>query len=313
MLSRIADSLFWLNRYMERADGMLRLAYTHYILSLDKDVAGFKSWKPVLQIFTPASPDEIASLERNTEAVLKKVLLDPSNTNSLKAIINKARENARGAQDHITKEVWEEVNSMYHLVNQEELEQKIESFQGLQVMQPLMRHAVYFAGITDVTMPRGVGWCFMNLGKYVERCLQTLLFTEKQLEAIRFRESDTNDIWQWRYLLYALSGYELHLKNYRSSNYNYNVLHQVLINENFTRSVMYSLQRIDHYLNTIVRHNTGEETAVLLRHYGRFFSRIRFMELNSLDHHSVFDFLEETRTGLLEFNHRLAQHFFSHA
>ena len=60
-----------------------------------------------------------------------------------------------------------------------ELEQKIESFQGLQVMQPLMRHAVYFAGITDVTMPRGVGWCFMNLGKYVERCLQTLLFTEK--------------------------------------------------------------------------------------------------------------------------------------
>ena len=71
MLSRIADSLFWLNRYMERADGMLRLAGTHYIFSLDKDVSGTSSWKPVMEIFTESEEDYLNSIENNTEECLK--------------------------------------------------------------------------------------------------------------------------------------------------------------------------------------------------------------------------------------------------
>ena len=143
MLSRIADSLFWLNRYMERADGMLRLAATHYIFSLDKDVSGTMTWMPVMEIFTDSEEDYLRSMENNTEACLKRLLMDTTNTNCLKTLVNRARENARGAQDHITKEVWEEVNQMYHLVNQPSLQQKIDSFLGLEVMEPLIKHTVY--------------------------------------------------------------------------------------------------------------------------------------------------------------------------
>ncbi len=313
MLSRIADSLFWLNRYMERADGMLRLAATHYILSLDKDVNGITTWKPVLEIFTSALPDDIKAIENNTEEVLKKILLDTSNLNSLIILINKARENARGAQDHITKEVWEQVNQMYHQVNQPLLLQKIDGFHGLEVMQSLIKHTVMFAGITEITMPRGTGWCFMNLGKYMERCLQTIIFTEKQLDAMNFREADSNDILQWRYLLFSLSGYELHLKTYRSSNHNYNVLQQVLTNENFTRSVIYSLQRIEHYLKTIVQQSVNDETDALLRNFGRLFSKVRFIELDTLNNITVYTFLEDIKTDLLDFNRKLVQHFFSYS
>jgi len=313
MLSRIADSLFWLNRYMERADGMLRLAATHYILSLDKDVNGITTWKPVLEIFTSALPDDIKAIENNTEEVLKKILLDTSNLNSLIILINKARENARGAQDHITKEVWEQVNQMYHQVNQPLLLQKIDGFHGLDVMQSLIKHTVMFAGITEITMPRGTGWCFMNLGKYMERCLQTIIFTEKQLDAMNFREADSNDILQWRYLLFSLSGYELHLKTYRSSNHNYNVLQQVLTNENFTRSVIYSLQGIEHYLKTIVQQSVNDETDALLRNFGRLFSKVRFIELDTLNNITVYTFLEDIKTDLLDFNRKLVQHFFSYS
>jgi len=313
MLSRIADSLFWLNRYMERADGMLRLAATHYILSLDKDVNGITTWKPVLEIFTSALSDDIKAIENNTEEVLKKILLDTSNLNSLIILINKARENARGAQDHITKEVWEQVNQMYHQVNQPLLLQKIDGFHGLEVMQSLIKHTVMFAGITEITMPRGTGWCFMNLGKYMERCLQTIIFTEKQLDAMNFREADSNDILQWRYLLFSLSGYELHLKTYRSSNHNYNVLQQVLTNENFTRSVIYSLQRIEHYLKTIVQQSVNDETDALLRNFGRLFSKVRFIELDTLNNITVYTFLEDIKTDLLDFNRKLVQHFFSYS
>jgi uncharacterized alpha-E superfamily protein len=313
MLSRIADSLFWLNRYMERSDGMLRLVGTHYIFSLDKDVNGTSSWKPVLEIFTESEDDYLNSIENNTEESLKHLLLDTSNSNCLKILVNKARENARGVQDHITKEVWEEVNQMYHLINQPELLYKIDSFHGLEVIEPMIKHTVMYTGITDITMPRGTGWCFMNLGKYIERCLQTIAFAEKQLEITNFREADTNDLLQWKYLLFSLSGYELHVKTYRSSNHNYNVLHQVLINENFTRSVMYSMQRIELYLNKIIGNEINEERAALLRDFGRLFSKVRYMELDSLNKETVPVFFEDIKEGLIEFNQRVVQHFFSYS
>ncbi len=313
MLSRIADSLFWLNRYMERSDGMLRLAGTHYIFSLDKDVSGTSSWKPVLEIFTESEDDYLNSIENNTEECLKHLLLDTANTNCLKTLVNKARENARGVQDHITKEVWEEVNQMYHLVNQPDLKHKIDSYHGLEVMEPLIKHTVLYTGITDITMPRGTGWCFMNLGKYIERCLQTIAFAEKQLEITNFREADTNDLLQWKYLLFSLSGYELHVKTYRSSNHNYNVLHQILINENFTRSVIYSMQRIELYLNKIIGKEINEERAALMRDFGRLFSKVRYMELDSLNKETVPVFFEDIKAGLIEFNQRVVQHFFSYS
>ncbi|HEV3224174.1 MAG TPA: alpha-E domain-containing protein [Puia sp.] len=313
MLSRIADSLFWLNRYMERSDGMLRLAGTHYIFSLDKDVNGTSSWKPVLEIFTESENDYLNSIENNTEESLKHLLLDTTNTNCLKTLVNKARENARGVQDLITKEVWEEVNQMYHLINQPELKHKIDSYHGLEVMEPLIKHTVLYTGITDITMPRGTGWCFMNLGKYIERCLQTIAFAEKQLEITNFREADTNDLLQWKYLLFSLSGYELHVKTYRSSNHNYNVLHQILINENFTRSVMYSMQRIELYLNKIIGNEINEERAALLRDFGRLFSKVRYMELDSLNKETVPVFFEDIKAALIEFNQRVVQHFFSYS
>jgi uncharacterized alpha-E superfamily protein len=313
MLSRIADSLFWLNRYMERADGMLRLASTHYIFSLDKDAFRAMTWMPVMEIFTDSDEEYLKSIENNTETCLKRLLIDTTNTNCLRTLINRARENARGAQDHITKEVWEEVNQMYHMVNQPALQHKIDSFRGLEVMEPLIKHTVQYAGITDITMPRGTGWCFMNLGKYIERCFQTISFVEKQLAVINFSKADTNDLLQWKYLLFSLSGYELHVKTYRSSNHNYNVLHQVLINENFPRSVMYSLQRLEHYLNKIISHNVNEERAALLRCFGRLFSKVRYMELDSLNKDTVPEFFENIKTDLLFFNQKVVQHFFSYS
>ncbi len=314
MLSRIADSLFWMNRYMERADGMLRLAATHYIFSLDKDVNGTMTWSPVLEIFTDSEKPYLTTIENNTEDCLKRLLIDAGNTNSLKVIVNKARENARGAQDHITKEVWEAVNQMYHLVNQPALQHQINSFLGMEaVMEPLIKYTVHYAGVTDITMPRGTGWCFMNLGKYIERCLQTIAFTEKQLQLNDFKESDTNDLLKWKYLLFSLSGYELHVKTYRRTNHTFNVLHQVLINENFTRSIFYSLQRIEHYLIKVIGKDNDPERAALLRNFGRLFSKVRYMELDTLNMDTVPAFLEDIKTELIEFNKKVVQHFFSYA
>ncbi|GAA0548749.1 alpha-E domain-containing protein [Chitinophaga japonensis] len=313
MLSRIADALFWMNRYMERAGGLLRAVSTHYILSLDKDVYGSYSWRQVLETFSSATPEEITAMEFNTGAALKNLITDTTNNNSLKTIVGRARENARGVQDHITKEVWEEVNAIYHLMNQPSLDQRLNSYEAAEVMNLITRHTVLYTGVTDITMSRGPGWSFMNLGKYAERCLETIVLTNREYQRIQYNLDDVQDIMQWRYLLYSLSGYELHLKTYRSANYNYNVLHQVLFNDNFPHSVAHSLGRMERRLQEVIRSNPSSDNASLMRCFGRLISRVRYTDLETLNNDTLRQFLEEIRQELLHFNKRLGQQFFSYA
>lgn len=313
MLSRIADSLFWLARYMERAEGLLRVTSTHYILSLDKDVNGPLTWKPVLETFTSCTDAEMDAIALNTGDALKKLLTDTSNSNSLKVIITKARENARGIQDYITKEVWEEVNSFYHLIHQPSLDKRLSNYEAADILDLFTRHSVLYTGITDITMARGIGWGFMNLGKYIERCLETIVLTNKQYQRINYRMDEIKDIMLWRHLLMSLSGYELHLKTYRSSLYNHDVLHQVSFNEDFPHSIVYSMGRIDRHLQDVTRKNISEETAALMRCFGRLYSKVKNTDLDVLNNDNLQQYLEDLRNDLLYFTTLLSQKFFSYA
>lgn len=313
MLSRIADSLFWMNRYMERADGMLRSIKAYYILSLDKSLDDQQSWLPVLEIFTAAQQEQMHLMTNDTEAVLQQLIVDTQNMNSLKVIVTKARENARGVQDHITKEVWEQVNQMYHLVNHPTLPARLRSYNALDVIDNMTRHSLLYTGVIDSTMSRGMGWNFMNLGRFIERCLQTIQLSEKQFELIGYHLQPNRDIIQWRCLLLSLAGYEMHLKKYRTTQYNQNVLHQVVINPDFTRSLVYSLSRIDKYLQDITQANPSTENKALVRCFGRLYSNVRYIELSGLNEVTLQEFFATTKRDLLDFSRRLGQCFFSYA
>src|SRR5690349_18246103 len=112
MLSRVADSLYWMSRYMERTDGILRMLKINYASSQD-DVQEF-SWMPVLKIFTFLKDEEALAMANNTKAVLAFMVIDKDNPNSVLNIVTMARENGRGVQDHITKEMWQCLNDFYH-------------------------------------------------------------------------------------------------------------------------------------------------------------------------------------------------------
>jgi uncharacterized alpha-E superfamily protein len=312
MLSRIADSLFWLNRYIERSDCLVRLVYVHYILSMDRSDDTNNSWRPVLELCTLAAPGEIKTIEYDTPAVLKKLLLDKNNDNSVLNIVNKARENARGAQDHITKEVWEVVNQMYHLANQADLSAKLGTDQAAKVIEAFSRSSVLFAGITDNTMSRGLGWNFLQLGKFIERCFQTIAITNKQLETMPLQKEKETDILQWRYLLLSLSGYELHLKTYRSPDHTANVLQQIFLDENFTRSIVYSLIRIGHYLENIMLIHE-DQNKTLNRAFGKMFSKVRYLDIGSADICELQRLLQEINADLLSFSNQLGQYYFSYS
>lgn len=312
MLSRIADSLFWLNRYTERSDSLLRLMHIHYILSLDKSQNTGYRWRTVLYAHSTSDKKTILGIEHNPAEVLKNLLIDERNENSIKAIVNKARENARGAQDHLTKEVWEVVNGLYHQVNQNSLSSQLHTEHAIKLIDGFARQTALFSGITDNTMSRGLGWNFLNLGKFVERCQQSIVATRNELKRLGEEEADNNDIWQWRYLLLALSGYEMHLKTYRSGEHRANVLNQVMLNEDFTRSLIYSLIRIKYYLENIMLIHK-EHKADLKHAIGRLYSKVHYMDLHSMDNDALQRFLREVQSELAVFTNQLGQAYFSYS
>ena len=301
---------------MERADGLLRTTSTHYILSLDKGVSGPLTWQPLLETFVQGQQMTGRQQQQSavtTEAALKQLITDTTNNNSLKVIVNKARENARGVQDHITKEMWEEVNQLYHLVNHITLPARLNGNQALDVLSHFSRQCVMYTGVTDITMSRGIGWSFMNLGKYLERSLETIVLTDKQFQQINYQVEEPQDVMQWRYLLLSLSGYELHLKSYRSAHHNKNVLHQVLFNPHFTRSVIYSLERINKYLQDITSDQHNADHAKLCSSFGRLYSKVRFLDFDTLNNDTLQPFLKELHGDLTAFGRMLGQHFFSYS
>jgi uncharacterized alpha-E superfamily protein len=313
MLSRIAESLFWLNRYMERADSLLRVVRTNYILSFDVIGTSDFHWKDILGMFTILDEETIRLNGENTAVALQYLIADSKNVNAVKVLFVRARENARGAQDNITKEVWEQVNHLYHLINQPELEKKLKDSRAIEILDRLTKNSVLFAGVTETTMPRGQGWNFMNLGKFIERTILTIEIANAHFKKIDYQLSNPQDILHWRNLLLSLSGYELYLKSYTGGNHNMNVIDQIIINRNFTRSVYYSLERIKKYLDDIIDDTKIESGDALQKMFGRLHSKIRFADLNNLHNPALQNFLYTTRQDLIEFSKQFSRIYFSYS
>ncbi|MES1214979.1 MAG: alpha-E domain-containing protein [Bacteroidota bacterium] len=313
MLSRIADSLFWLNRYMERSDCLLRVIHTNYILSFDAGINSGFTWKDAINIFSNGADEALKTDSDTTAAALIYLISDPKNPNAVKKMLTKARENARGVQDNITKEVWEQVNQLYHLVNQPDLEKKLPGAKSLEIIEELYQNSILYYGVSDSTMPRGQGWNFMNLGKYIERFLLTIDNTIAHFKKIDNQLNDSQDILFWRNLLLSLSGYELYLKTYTTGEHNLNVIDHLIFNKNFPRSLIYSLNRINRYLSEVVEDTKIEGSEKLQKSFGRICSKVEYADINVVQEMGLPDYLFSLRQDLEDFASQLTRIYFSYA
>jgi uncharacterized alpha-E superfamily protein len=313
MLSRIADSLFWLSRYMERADTLLRIIRTNYILSFD--VAGNSDfhWRDILSSFTTLDEETILLNGENEVLAMQHLIADTKNLNAIRVLLVRSRENARGAQDNITKEVWEQVNHLYHLVNQPDIEKKLKDSRAIEVLDQLVKNSILFSGITENTMARGQGWNFMNLGKFIERSVLTIAIADAHFKKINYELSNPQDILHWRNLLLSLSGYELYLKTYAGGNHNFNVIDQIIMNKNFPRSVFYSLERIRKYLDDTIEDTKISGGDELKKMFGRLDSNVRFADQESLYSQELQQFLVSIKQDLIGFSKQFSRIYFSYA
>jgi uncharacterized alpha-E superfamily protein len=309
MLSRVADSLYWMSRYMERTDGILRMLRINYASSQD-DIQEF-SWKPVLRIFSYVDEEGATKMAHNTRAVLQYMVTDRENSNSVLSIITRARENARSVQDHITKELWQCLNDFYHTIRDEKLNQDLQREDPISILDILIKQGLLYFGTLDVTMARGEGYAFINIGKFLERGVQSADILDVKFSDMNYDFAKT-DTTYWKYLLLSISGYELYLKTYRSGFDARNVMEQTVLNEDFPRSILYSANQLHRYFERLKGERNQEAFRNIDFMIGKIKSKVRYSTVESIMAQGLHTYLNGIKDDLYQVGIALNHHYFAY-
>jgi uncharacterized alpha-E superfamily protein len=310
MLSRVADSLYWMGRYMERSDGILRMLKVNYAYSQD-DIREF-SWKPVLKLFTYMESEKAAAFEKNPRAILQYLVTDKENHNAVVNIVTRGRENARSVQDHITKELWQCLNDYYHTMKEDWLAQWLQKDDPITILDVLIKQGLLYYGTADITMSRGEGYSFMNIGKYLERAILSVDILSVRFTDPNYDINASTDSHYWKYLLLSISGYELYLKTYRTGFEAKNVIEQVVLNPNFPRSIIYSIVRLQRYFDRIKQANEVDGYDELEFMIGKLLSKVKYSRAEALIQQNLHKFLLEIKNELYAIANCLTRNYFAY-
>jgi uncharacterized alpha-E superfamily protein len=310
MLSRVAASLYWLSRYVERSDGILRMLKINYASSQDT-VQEF-TWEPVIRIFS-GHDEETEKLGNDSRAVIRYMVTGKNNPNSILNIITLARENARSVQEHITKDLWQCLNEYYHTVKDTRLDNSLKREDPISVLDILIKQVMLYYGTVEITMERGEGRSYMNIGKYLERGIQSVDILDTKFGSIDDNPDLLTDTTYWKHLLLSLGGYEIYLKTYREGFEAGNVLEQVVLNNDFPRSVIYAVNHIQRYFERLKNDSNIDDYRELSFYIGRLQSHIKYSSVKTIKDEGLHLFLTQIRSQLFGIGNALNNHYFANS
>lgn len=311
MLSRVADTIYWLARYMERTQAMLQVIRTNYIASQD-EIYDF-SWRALLQSYGDLAPEELSRIERSAPDALEHLVLDRHNGASAYNNILQGRENARAAQDHLTKEVWRSLNDYYHAIRDRTLGQQVRFEDPVSGIDQLMRNGLLFTGTVKNTMPRDEGYAYLHVGKFLERAIQTTDTLHVQWATVSSETRATHEATELRYLLYSLFGHELYTKTHKGNVDSNNVLRLILYNTGFPHSLLYSLNQLSRYYEHLQAESLPESYERVGFLIGKVRTSVRYSDLSAEQPEALADFLVQTRDELLEIAAAFSKYFFGNS
>lgn len=251
MLSRVADSLYWINRYVERAENISRFVEVSEAMALDCPPGSAEPWLPLIDasgdrelfdsLYPRGTPDEVVEFLVSAE----------DNPSSVVNCIRHARENARQIREVITTEMWEQINDIYWTL------QENENFwrqQPQEVLREIRRACQLFYGITDATLSRDLSWQFSRLGRLLERADKTTRILDVKYFLLLPSPDEVGgvlDELQWISLLRSAGAYQMFRQARQQAIEPKAVAAFLLLNPIFPRSVRYCLQRIHETLHIV--------------------------------------------------------------
>lgn len=297
MLSRVAERIYWMARYLERTENTARLINVHTALLLDMPQKMEFDWFTLIRIFNNESLFQELHDDMNENNIMVFMVTDSNNPNSILSSLSNIRENTRTSLDLLPEEIWESINQAYLLL-QDELHAVTNRHHRQLLLQKLMHHCVCIRGILDSFMSRNHTFDFAQLGKHVERAdmtsrileMTSLLLSEARSEAVRQYEGIL-----WTNLLQALNAHQMYLQHMHPPVTATSVLKFLVQDEAFPRSLYYSLHDIGYYL----KHLSGADKSLrvqaqILKHL----SDQSFETVPEASIHHLMDYLQQQLAAL---------------
>lgn len=310
MLSRVADSLYWMNRYLERAEHTARLLDLNLNLTLDQSpaVAG-QRWQLVLQSLKVPAPEKLDAYQAT-----RYLTFDPDNKDSIVVCVKAARENARQIREQISSEMWEQLNRLYLMV----LRARIEDIyaQPHEFYRPIKDGSHLFQGITDSIMCHGEGWHFIQLGRFIERASATSTLLDANLKAL-LNPADPPpggmDYISWVALLKSCTSFESYCQTYTADLRPERITEFLLLNPVLPRSVRYAAEVIQSSLQTLAKLTGSDDGGRAERLAGRLRATLDYAQIDEITADNVHAFLEDIQRQCAQIHTAVLQQYITYS
>jgi len=290
MLSRVADSLYWMSRYLERAEHTTRLLDVNLNLMLDESsTSSDHRWLRVLKSL--GKPKRV-KWEGNPYEIARMLTFDTGVKSSVVSCIIAARENARHVREQISTEQWHRLISLYLGVTRPEFKRALEldsldaSGEGPAAFLQQVLEAVHqFQGVTDSTMSHGEGWHFIQVGRFLERASATAMLLEAyhdDLWAEPDRVPEGNEYLEWMGLLRSATAFEAYCKVYTADLTPERILEFLLLDPEFPHSLRFSIDSLEHAIGAIQAQSGKTRAEELHRIAGRLSAKLSYASVDEI-------------------------------
>jgi len=303
MLSRVADSLYWMSRYAERAENIARILDVNLQLMLDLpklDPEEMKAlWEPVLRSTGDHTDFHEHYKEANSDNVIDFLTLNPKNSNSILNCVTTARENARHVREQISLEMWEEINRTYLVMKSQTLKKILR--QGPYEFFTQVKNASHlFQGITDGTMTHGEDWDFIQVGKHLERADMTtrILDANDEIFIKQPAQTQTSGTLQWSAILRSCSSHDAYRKFYVAQVEPDKVVEFLILNEFFPRSIRFCAQTLNDALRRISGCKEEHFSNLAEKLTGRLVAELNYSALEDIKTVGMHEYMDELQIKL---------------
>ncbi|CAH9062018.1 hypothetical protein PSECIP111951_02607 [Pseudoalteromonas holothuriae] len=306
MLSRVANSIYWMIRYLERAENTARVINVNSHLLLDLPDSVELGWEPIIDILSSRDLFYEKYQQANEENVIQFMLVDQKNMGSIVSSLIFARENARTVKEIIPREAWEQINNLYLDV----VTNQAEGFSRRTRYSFLARIILAnqtIVGLLAGTMSHDEAYDFMKIGRNLERAdMSTRLIDVRSaslLENVDEELTSFKNI-QWMSVLKSMTAYQMYRRQVRMRVTREDVLNFLLLDKRFPRSLLHTFDQIEHAVS-LLPNNT-----VCLEEIGNAKTYLISINPSTLLQDKLHDFIDVVQLNLSEIDNKVAQTYF---
>ncbi len=293
MLSRTADHLYWMARYIERAENMARVLEVTYSMSLVPNAAQSEAalWLPALEISGNVDAYEAEYGNVNAADVIHYLAMDADNPSSIYNALRNARENARAVRVAMTSETWENINALWlefsQFIGQDLAKTGLREF-----CDWVKARSHLFRGVCFGTMLRDDAFSFVRLGTFIERADNTARLLDVKYHLLLPEEEEIGgavDYYEWSAVLRSVSAFQAYQKIFSDTIVPWRVAELLVLRRDMPRSLHACLDEISPILEQL----SGARHTECRRLSGELHARLRFGKMQDIFQHGLHEFLSD--------------------